>query len=67
LKTKELWAPIVSVLGFFDSLNKGVQLTAYGLRCAATSGSSYRPALGVRIMKVANSLVDFGLLQTTSW
>ena len=32
LKIKELWALIFSVLGFFDSLNIGMQVTAYSVR-----------------------------------
>jgi len=40
LKIKELWSLIFSVLGFFDSLNNALQLTAYSLRSASASGSS---------------------------
>jgi hypothetical protein len=34
LKIKDLRVPIFQVLGFFDSLNIGVQATAYSIRCA---------------------------------
>ena len=40
LKTKELGIPIFSVLGFFDSLNKGMQATGNSLRSYLASALS---------------------------
>jgi hypothetical protein len=40
LKIKGLWSLIFSVLGFFDSLNKGLPLTPYSLLFATAFGRS---------------------------
>jgi hypothetical protein len=37
LKTQGLWTLLFSISGLFDSLNEGMQATAYSLRCAAAS------------------------------
>ena len=63
LKTKELWALTFSFLGFFDSLNYGVQATAYSLRFAALCfGFQPRLTPSVRLVRAPHGVVTRDVL-----